>query len=100
MQDDHGDRPNHQEPTGVYISMRDIYDQQIMTKDSVRDLKTSVDSNKEYIDDMKEHLRPVLTDLEIRMRSLEHWRYSVPGAAVILSFVSIALSAYAQFGGK
>lgn len=100
MQSDQGDSPNHQEPTGVYISLRDIYDQAIMTKDSVRDLKTSVDSHKQYIDDMKAEVRKFHGDIENRMRSMEKFRYSVPGIATLLSIIALALTAYAQFGGK
>lgn len=83
------------EPNGVYISMRDVYDQMILLKDSVRDLTSSLPVYKQDIDDIK----IVQADMETRMRSTEKWRYGLPIAS-ILAILSLVITAFQTFGGK
>jgi hypothetical protein len=60
-----------QDPLGVTISAREIYDQIVGLRDDVRSL---VQSNAE--------VGKVLDDHETRLRSVERWKYAVPTATV------------------
>lgn len=60
-----------QDPLGVTISAREIYDQIVGLRDDVRSL---VQSNAE--------VGKVLDDHETRLRSVERWKYTVPVAAL------------------
>lgn len=60
-----------QDPLGVTISAREIYDQIVGLRDDVRSL---VQSNAE--------VGKVLDDHESRLRAVERWKYAVPTATV------------------
>jgi hypothetical protein len=60
-----------QDPLGVTISAREIYDQIVGLRDDVRSL---VQSNAE--------VGKTLDDHENRLRSVERWKYTVPTAAL------------------
>jgi hypothetical protein len=62
---------SEQDPLGVTISAREIYDQIVGLRDDVRSL---VQSNQE--------VSKTLDDHEDRIRSVERWKYSVPVAAL------------------
>lgn len=80
------DRPDN-DPMGVTISTRDIYDQVVGIRDDVRTLTHSgVATNK------------MLEDHEQRLRGIERWRYSVPTAAVA-AVASAAVTLVKTLGG-
>jgi hypothetical protein len=60
-----------QDPLGVNISAREIYDQIVGLRDDVRSL---VQSNAA--------VQTTLDDHETRIRSVERWKYAVPTATV------------------
>jgi hypothetical protein len=60
-----------QDPLGVNISAREIYDQIVGLRDDVRSL---VQSNAA--------VQTALDDHETRIRSVERWKYAVPTATV------------------
>jgi hypothetical protein len=62
---------SEQDPLGVTISAREIYDQIVGLRDDVRSL---VQSNAE--------VGKVLDDHETRLRNVERWKYAVPTATV------------------
>lgn len=62
---------SEENPFGVTISAREIYDQIVGLRDDVRSL---VQSNQE--------VSRTLDDHESRLRSVERWKYSVPLAAL------------------
>jgi hypothetical protein len=59
------------DPLGVTISAREIYDQIVGLRDDVRSL---VQSNAEVSKQLDDH--------EDRIRSVERWKYTVPVAAI------------------
>ena len=66
---------------GVLVTFRDMYRQLQSLVTELRDVNAT----------MKQHSQTVL-DLELRVRNLEKWRYSLPTALVIsLASVVIAL---------
>jgi hypothetical protein len=71
-----------QDPLGVNISAREIYDQIVGLRDDVRSL---VQSNAA--------VQTALDDHETRIRSVERWKYAVPTAtvgAIISAGITIA----------
>jgi hypothetical protein len=71
-----------QDPLGVNISAREIYDQIVGLRDDVRSL---VQSNAA--------VQTTLDDHESRIRSVERWKYAVPTAtvgAIISAGITIA----------
>jgi hypothetical protein len=71
-----------QDPLGVNISAREIYDQIVGLRDDVRSL---VQSNAA--------VQTTLDDHETRIRSVERWKYAVPTAtvgAIISAGITIA----------
>jgi hypothetical protein len=62
---------SEQDPLGVTISAREIYDQIVGLRDDVRSL---VQSNAEVGKTLEDH--------ETRLRSVERWKYAVPTATV------------------
>jgi hypothetical protein len=75
---------SEQDPLGVTISAREIYDQIVGLRDDVRSL---VQSNAE--------VGKVLDDHESRLRSVERWKYAVPTAtvgAIVSAGITIAKS--------
>ncbi len=60
-----------QDPLGVHIGAREIYDQVIGLRDDVRSLVQS-----------SEDVEKTLEDHEQRIRGIERWKYSVPAAAL------------------
>jgi hypothetical protein len=71
-----------QDPLGVNISAREIYDQIVGLRDDVRSL---VQSNAA--------VQTALDDHETRLRSVERWKYAVPTAtvgAIISAGITIA----------
>jgi hypothetical protein len=62
---------SEQDPLGVTISAREIYDQIVGLRDDVRSL---VQSNAE--------VSKALDDHETRLRNVERWKYAVPTALV------------------
>ena len=71
---------DNNEPLGVTISAREIYDQIVGLRDDVRSL---VQSN--------ENVHQTLDDHEERLRTIERWKYSIP-AAVVTALVSAAVA--------
>jgi hypothetical protein len=76
-----------QDPLGVTISAREIYDQIVGLRDDVRSL---VQSNAEVSKAMDDH--------ETRLRSVERWKYAVP-TALIGSLVSAGITITKAIGG-
>lgn len=70
----------NQDPLGVTISAREIYDQIVGLRDDVRSLTQSNESTHR-----------TLEDHEDRLRTIERWKYSVP-AAVITALVSAGVA--------
>jgi hypothetical protein len=73
-----------QDPLGVNISAREIYDQIVGLRDDVRSL---VQSNAA--------VQTTLDDHETRIRSVERWKYAVPTAtvgAIVSAGITIAKS--------
>jgi hypothetical protein len=62
---------SEQDPLGVNISAREIYDQIVGLRDDVRSL---VQSNAA--------VQTTLDDHESRIRSVERWKYAVPTATI------------------
>lgn len=60
-----------QDPLGVHIGAREIYDQVVGLRGDVRSLVESREAVEETLDDHEE-----------RLRSIERWKYSVPVAAL------------------
>lgn len=56
---------------GVTITLREIYDQVVATREEVQTLTQVLDTHNEK-----------LTDHEARLRVLERWKYSIPVALV------------------
>lgn len=75
------------EPNGVYISLRDIYDELVKVKDSVQYLANGVDSSKD-----------IQKDQEERIRGLERWRYGLTVSAA-LGIISLILTVIQTLGG-
>lgn len=84
---------------GVVISFKDIYDQLILTKDAVRDLKISVDNNKERDEEEKKAAAARTSDIENRMRNMEKWRYSIP-PTIIVAIISLIATGFKYIGGN
>lgn len=77
----------NEDPQGVTISFREIYDEIVGLRGDVRGLTQS-----------NEHVGKKLDDHEERIRGIERWKYSVP-TAVIASFVSAAVTLVKSTGG-
>lgn len=77
-----------QDPLGVTISAREIYDQIVGLRDDVRSL---VQSSAEVSKTLEDH--------EGRLRSVERWKYSVPIAA-ITAVASAAVTLVKGIGGS
>lgn len=60
-----------EDPLGVHIGAREIYDQVVGLRDDVRSLVQSNSATQETLDDHED-----------RLRSVERWKYSVPVAAL------------------
>lgn len=75
------------EPNGVYISLRDIYDELVKVKESVQSLANNVDSSKD-----------IQKDQEERIRGLERWRYGLTVSAA-LGIISLILTVIQTLGG-
>jgi hypothetical protein len=75
------------DPLGVTISAREIYDQIVGLRDDVRSL---VQSNAE--------VGKVLDDHEDRLRSVERWKYAVP-TALIGALASAGITISKAIGG-
>lgn len=76
-----------QEPNGVYISMRDIYDELVRLKDSIRELAARVDSSKGTVEDH-----------ESRIRDLERWKYAIP--VTLLATIAMVVAEIIRATGK
>lgn len=83
-------------PNGVYISMRDIYDELVKVKELIQTLNSSTEKTALTQGDHETKLG----DLETRVRSIEKWRYTFPSIATIIAIVSLILAGYQAFGGK
>ena len=70
------------EPLGVVISAREIYDEIVGMRDDVRSL---AQSSHETTVTLKDH--------EARIRVLERWKYGIPGV-VALSAVAAAVQVF------
>jgi hypothetical protein len=78
---------SEQDPLGVTISAREIYDQIVGLRDDVRSL---VQSNHEVGKQLDDH--------EDRLRSVERWKYTVPVAA-ITALTSAGITIAKAIGG-
>lgn len=76
-----------QDPLGVTIGAREIYDQVIGLRDDVRSLVQS-----------SEDVEKTLDDHEQRLRGIERWKYSVPAAA-LTSVVGAVVTIVKTTGG-
>lgn len=75
-----------QDPMGVTITSREIYDQIVGLRDDVRSLTQH-----------NETTHATLSDHEERIRGIERWKYSIPAALV--SSVGAAAVAVAKSSG-
>jgi hypothetical protein len=75
------------DPLGVTISAREIYDQIVGLRDDVRSL---VQSNAEVGKQLDDH--------EDRLRSVERWKYAVP-TATIGAIISAGITIAKAIGG-
>jgi anti-sigma-K factor RskA len=71
-----------EDPLGVVISARDIYDELVGMRDDVRSLAQSSRTAEER-----------QNDHESRIRSLERWRYGIP-ASVVAAVVAAGAAMY------
>ncbi|MGW4986306.1 hypothetical protein ACWEQ3_01465 [Streptomyces mirabilis] len=78
---------SEQDPLGVTISAREIYDQIVGLRDDVRSL---VQSNAEVSKQLEDH--------EGRLRSVERWKYAVP-TATVGAIVSAGITIAKAIGG-
>jgi hypothetical protein len=76
-----------EDPLGVTIGAREIYDQVVGLRDDVRSL---VQSNSDVVKTLDDH--------EQRIRSVERWKYAVPTAA-IGALVSAGITIAKAIGG-
>lgn len=56
---------------GITITLREIYDQVVATREEVQTLTQTRDAHSEK-----------LADFETRLRTLERWKYSIPVALI------------------
>lgn len=75
------------DPLGVTIGAREIYDQVVGLRDDVRSLTQNNAHVNEQIDDHEE-----------RLRAIERWKYAVP--AGLLTGVGSAVVAFMKTTGK
>ncbi|WP_422733990.1 hypothetical protein ACN26Y_29825 [Micromonospora sp. WMMD558] len=74
------------DPLGpVQITPREIYDQLVLLRDTVREL---VNQNREHAADVKDH--------ESRLRHLEARQWPLPAAAVLLSAAALGVALLPQ----
>ncbi|REE95150.1 hypothetical protein [Thermomonospora umbrina] len=67
------------EGNGVFISLRDVYDQLVRLNNEIAGLSSKVDS-----------ARTVMDDHEDRLRRVEQWKYAIP-ATVVATTVMVAV---------
>ncbi|MEU5149745.1 hypothetical protein AB0G42_21510 [Streptomyces yangpuensis] len=79
--------PESNDPLGVTIGAREIYDQVVGLRDDVRSLTQTNAQLDEQIDDHEQ-----------RLRAIERWKYAVP--AGLLTGVSGAVVAFLKTTGK
>lgn len=75
------------DPLGVTIGAREIYDQVVGLRDDVRSLNQTNEDVKETLDDHEE-----------RLRAIERWKYAVP--AGLATGVGGAVVAFLKSTGK
>jgi hypothetical protein len=93
---------------GVYIGLRDIYDQQQAADTR---MTASVNAVKESISGMSAQMAVFIAwqqqadrlhrNLESRVTALERWRYALPGSLILalLSLAGVIVQAVARFNG-
>lgn len=74
--------PNSEEPLGVTIGAREIYDAVLGVREDVRSLKQDNKSVNETLDDHED-----------RLRSVERWKYGVP-VATLSGLIAVAAAVY------
>ncbi|MEU3686976.1 hypothetical protein [Streptomyces narbonensis] len=75
------------DPLGVTIGAREIYDQVVGLRDDVRSLTQHNESTAETLDDHEE-----------RIRAIERWKYAIP--AGLLTGIGGAVTAFMKSTGK
>ena len=89
------------DPLGVTISAREIYDQIVGLRDDVRSLTQSNEHVDRKLDDHEQRLR-ALEDLPEdtgeRLTALERWKYGVPAA--MLTGIGGVVTAFMKGTGK